>query len=306
MYLHHENIPWNKLTHSLKKRELYSSDFYFELSYEAAYQNIQNDIASKVNGFTLLFIKPEALLTDKIDILIEELQKYHFELVYASIKPISHVQISELWKYSWPAASIIRIIINQTYYTKYNCGILILQNTQCVSESASSFLAKVKGSPPYREPHIRYYMGAINIFLNHIHTPDDSADFMREAAIFFSWDELIEIYRRMQSHETITFNELKSVIKKNAYCIKNIIPESALNDLIHKVSSEMEISLGTDREAVLYDTYRELLLIKNQRAKFTHVILNKMKHADVLKWDFPLFVVITHYMEYYSEHDTLI
>lgn len=164
MYFHRENIPWNKLTLSLKKRELYSSDFYFELSYEAAFQNIQNDIVSKVSGFTLLFIKPEALLTDKIDILIEELQKHHYELVYASIKPISHVQISELWKYSWPAASIIRIIINQTYYTKYNCGILILQNTQCGPESASSFLTKIKGSPSYREPHIRYYIGAINIF----------------------------------------------------------------------------------------------------------------------------------------------
>ncbi len=306
MYLHHENIPWNKLTHSLKKRELYSSDFYFELSYEAAFQNIQNDIASKVNDFTLLFIKPEALLTDKIDILIEELQKHHFELVYASIKPISHVQISELWKYNWPAVSIIRIIINQVYYTKYNCGLLILQHTQCDSESASSYLAKIKGSPPYREPHIRFYMSAINVFLNHIHSPDDSADFMRETAIFFAWDELIEIYRRIQSHKTIPFQTLKNMAKTNLYYAEIITPENALNDLIHRVFGEMEISLGTDRGIALSDIYRELLLIKTQQAKFTHVILNKMKHANVLKWDFPLFVVITHYMEYYSEHDTLI
>lgn len=126
------------------------------------------------------------------------------------------------------------------------------------------------------------------------------------AAIFFAWDELIEIYRRIQSHETITFKTLKNMIKKNPYYIEIITPKNALNDLIHKVSGEMEISLGTDREFALSDIYRELFLIKNQQAKFTHVILNKMKHADVLKWDFPLFVVITHYMEYYSEHDTLI
>ena len=306
MYLHHENIPWNKLTQSSKKRDLYSYDFYFELSYEAAFQNMQNGIASKVNNFTLLFIKPEALLTDKIDILIEELQKHHFELVYASIKPISHVQISELWKYSWPAASIIRIIINQVYYTKYKCGILILKNTQYDTESASSFLTKIKGSPPYKEPHIRFYMSAINVFLNHIHSPDDSADFMREAAIFFAWDELIEIYRRIQSHKTIPLQSLKNFAKTNCYYAEIITPENALNDLIHRVCGEMEISLGTDREIFLSDIYRELLLIKNQRAKFTHFILNKMKNADVLKWDFPLFVAITHYMEYYSEHDPLI
>lgn len=65
MYLHNENIPWNELTTSLKKKELYSSDFYFEISYKTAVDNIRNDICSKINKYTLLFIKPEALLLKK-------------------------------------------------------------------------------------------------------------------------------------------------------------------------------------------------------------------------------------------------
>lgn len=305
MYLHQENIPWDKLTQSLKKKNVYSSDFYFELSYEAALQSIQSDIVSKINAFTLLFIKPETLLTKKIEVLIEDLQKHHFKLVYASIRSISHVQISELWKYAWSAASIIRIIINQMYYTKFDCGILILQNTQCGSESASSFLSKIKGKPPYSEPHIRYHMNAINIFLNYIHSPDDNADFMREAAIFFSWDELTEIYRRIQSNITIPFQTLRNMTKKYPYCVETTTPENALNVLIQKVSDEMEKSFETDRKIFLSDIYRELLSIKNKKSRFTHVILENMRKADVLEWDWSLFIVITHYMEYATKHNTL-
>ena len=48
MYLHNKNIPWSELTTSLKKKELYSSDFYFELSYKTAVDNIRNDVFLKL------------------------------------------------------------------------------------------------------------------------------------------------------------------------------------------------------------------------------------------------------------------
>lgn len=156
------------------------------------------------------------------------------------------------------------------YYTKFVCGMLVLQNTQCNPESATSFLSRIKGSPPYNEPHIRYQMNAINVFLNHIHSPDDNADFMRETAIFFAWDELIEIYRRMQSHITISFQTLRNMTKKYPYYAEIITPENALSDLIHKVSDEMEISIGTNRRTVLSDIYRELLLVKKQNSHMSH------------------------------------
>ncbi len=306
MYLHHENIPWNKITDSSKKKELYSADFYFELSYEAAFQSMQNNLVSNINDYTLLFIKPEALITNKINILIDDLQKHHFELVYVSIKPISHVQISELWKYAWPAASIIRIAINQVYYIKYECGVLVLRNSQCNSKSATNYLSKIKGKVPYSEPYIRYHMDAINTFLNHIHSPDDTSDFLREIAIFFSWDELTEIYRRMKLHITIPFQVLKSLAINYPYHSKTIVPEDALRNLIRKISDDIKLSHQISHKNDLTDIYEELLLIEAQKKKFTHILLEKMKTADVLEWEWSLFVVITQYMEYSTDHDPLI
>lgn len=306
MYLHNENIPWNELTTSLKKKELYSSDFYFEISYKTAVDNIRNDICSKINKYTLLFIKPEALLLKKIDVLIDDLQKHHFELVYASIRPINHVQISELWKYAWSAATIIRIIVNQVYYSKFEGGILILRNTQCAPEGASSFLSQIKGTSPYNDPHIRYHMNALNIFLNHIHSPDENADFMRELAIFFAWDELNEIYRRMQSNVTISFQKLWDLTNSYSNCAEIITPEKALDNLIHHVFKETQKSHETERKIVLSEIHSELISIRNNKNRFTHDLIEKMVNADVLNWDWPLFIAITYYMEYSTEYDALI
>lgn len=183
MFLHHKKIPWANLTTSFRKRMYFSSDFYFELSYEAALQTIKTEISSRLKNYTLLFIKPEAF----IDILINDLKMHHFELVYISVIPISHVQISELWKYMWSGATLTRIIVNQAYYTKYKCRILILQNTDYTGHDLCAYLSQIKGSTskgPYINPDIRYLIDSINTFLNHIHSPDEIADFMRETPVF--------------------------------------------------------------------------------------------------------------------------
>lgn len=309
MFLHRESIPWVELTISPKKEKLFSSDFYFELSYEAALQTIKSDIGLKLRNYTLLFIKPEALISNKTDILIEELKKHHFELVYISIKPISHTQISELWKYMWSSASLIRIIINHAYYTQYDCGVLILRNRHHTSRDSCAFLSEIKGSTskgPYKEPDIRYHMNAINTFLNHIHSPDEIVDFMREMAVFFNWDELKEIYYCILTNKTISFDILKDKSPLNA-CFSTVIPPAEiLVTLIQKIQEEIQTSTQMSRTLKLTNIYKELLLIKSKKTKLSHTLLEKMRDSSVLVWDWPMFIFVTTYMEYFNDYQSLI
>lgn len=309
MFLHHKIIPWADLTTSSHKRKYFSSDFYFELSYEAALQTIKTEISSRLKNYTLLFIKPEAFITNKIDILINDLKKHHFELVYVSVKHISHVQISELWKYMWSGATLTRIIVNQAYYTKYKCGILILQNTDYTGHDLCAFLSQIKGSTskgPYKNPDIRYHMDSINTFLNHIHSPDEIADFMRETAVFCDWNELIEIYNKILTKETINFDILRDFADKYPISENSISPELAMQTLLQKISKEIQVSIQDSQKSALTNIYNKLLLVQSNKALFTNELLEEMQQANVLVWDWPMFILITTYMDYFTDCQTLI
>lgn len=308
MFLKTKKILLPELTSSLKKQEIYSNDFYFELSYEMASQILNSKMKTILRNHVFLLIKPETFITNKTDILIKDLKKHHFELVYVSLEPINHTQITELWKYMWSGASLMRIITNQEYYSRYICGLLILRNTKYKDTDLCSFMTKIKGSSPngyYKESTIRYHMNSINTFLNYIHSPDEIADFMREIAIFFQWDDLKEIYNRIFRESSIDFYELENLATTYPYKASSLPCELILDTLLQNIQKEIQLTNLHSQELVLSDIYDKLLAIKRKNIKFTYELYSKMCSEGIFEWSWPMFIFVTTYMEFFNGYQTI-
>lgn len=308
MFLQTGRILFSGLTSSLKKQETFSNDFYFELSYKMASQILNRKMKTILKNYVFLLIKPEAFITNKIDILIKDLKEYHFELVYVSLKPINHTQISELWKYMWSGASLMRIITNQEYYSRYMSGLLILRNTKYNDTDLCSFMTKIKGSSSnghYKESTIRYHMNSINTFLNYIHSPDEIADFMREIAVFFQWNELNEIYNRIFHESSIDFVELENLATIYPYRASPLPCELILDTLLQNIQNEIHLTNQDSQELALLDIYNKLLAVKRKNIKFTYDLYSKMCSEGVFEWSWPMFILVTTYMEFFNGYQTI-
>ena len=298
MFLHNENIPWEELHTTIKKRELFSKDLYFELSFEAANFILENNLAKTLKDYTYLMIKPETLILNKTNELISLLKD--FDLVYYCIKRISHVQISELWKYAWSAASLIRIITNLQFYPQFDCVLLVLHKKCTKNKNACDFLTEIKGSTPLGayQPHtIRYKLKYINKFMNYIHTPDDVADLLRELGIFFDWDSLIEIFTAIKNKKTIDYNDLRADLSNKNYKIRDTDPSALLSKLI--IDLEKDPQIPPKIIATLKD-------IKNGKSKLTIELIENLRKVHKLNWACEFVIIITSFMEYSSPYDSLI
>lgn len=308
MFLQTEKISFSGLTSSLKKQEIFSNDFYFELSYKIATQILKSQMIARLKNHVFLLIKPETFITNKTDILIKDLKEHHFELVYASLKHINHTQISELWKYMWSGASLIRIVTNQEYYSRYMCGLLVLRNTKYNDTDLCSFMTKIKGSSSngiYKEPTIRYHMNSINTFLNFIHSPDEIADFIREIAVFFQWDDLIEIYDRIFHESSISFYELENLATTYPYKASTIPYEFIMDTLLQNIQNTIQLANRDSQELALSDIYNKLFAIKRKKEKFTYELYSKMCSESIFEWSWPMFIFVTTYMEFFNGCQTI-
>lgn len=308
MFFQTQKILFSGLTSSLKKQEIFTKDFYFELSYEIASQILNSKMKTILKNHVFLLIKPETFITNKIDILIKDLKKHHFELVYVSLKPINHTQISELWKYMWSGASLMRIITNQEYYSRYMSGLLILRNTRYNDTDLCSFMTKIKGSSlngHYKESTIRYHMNSINTFLNYIHSPDEIADFMREIAVFFQWDDLNEIYNRIFHESSIDFYELENLATTYPYKASTLPCELILDTLLQNIQDGIQLANQAAQEIALSDIYNKLLAIKRKNIKFTYDLYSKMCSEGIFEWSWSMFIFVTTYMEFFNGYQTI-
>lgn len=308
MFLQTEKILFSGLTSSLKKQEIFSNDFYFELSYEVASRILNNKMKTILKNHVFLLIKPETFITNKIDILIKDLKEHHFELVYVSLKLINHTQISELWKYMWSGASLMRIITNQEYYSRYMSGLLILRNTKYNDTDLCSFMTKIKGSSStghYKESTIRYRMNSINTFLNYIHSPDEIADFMREIAVFFQWDDLNKIYNRIFHESSIDFYELENLATTYPYKASPLPCELILDTLLQNIQKRIPLANQDSQELALSDIYNKLLAIKRKNIKFTYDLYSQMCSEGIFEWSWPMFIFVTTYMDFFNGYPSI-
>ena len=310
MFFNNE-IDWGGLTVLEQKKRLYANDFYFEFSYQTACQILRENISQILSNYTLVFIKPEAFITQRINILIDDLKKHGFELVYVMVKDINNVVISELWKYSWSAASLIRIIVNQTYYTSFPGGVLVLRNLKLPSEyeNVCAYFSAIKGHTvggSYKAPQIRYHMNAINIFLNHIHSPDDNADLIRELAIFCDWKDLSSVYNRIAHNDVIDFNELYSQATSYPYYAEETKAENVLDNYIINTKKKMNNSFGLVNTDKLMEIHNTLSQVRKGNIKFTDSMLEQMVQNDLWSWDWESFIMLTEYMEYFNGNSPLL
>lgn len=248
------------------------------------------DFPKILKSHCLVILKPECLLTNKVDKAIDILREYGFEPVYIKIKTLSQQQVFSLWKYGWENASTARILMNYIVMSYSPCAILLLKNHGDILEDPCVFLNSKKGSSfPIESDHtsIRYKLGAVNNFLNYIHVSDSFADMIREMAILFDYNELLSLYKTLQNTATQSSEDYKAIV--DPY-IKN-----------YTISDPY----------ILFKNYVEDFSNNNKNIRETQIALNKalsykkipnelfidLLYNNLIIWDWNSIVFFSTYIE---------
>lgn len=301
-------IDWANLTHFTKKREYFSADHCFILSNKIGEYILNDKMAFLLKDYTLLMIKPESFLLNKLQEIFSLLEKYHFSPVYYKFCTVSCIKSAELWKYHWSAATFIRIIVSQKLMSFSEGLILVLKNTNRNEEFASSYLCSLKGSAieaNRKAHHFRSILKPLNRLLNYIHTADEPIDFIRELGIFFDWDELFRVYQDIKDN---TILDLQSILIESNSFIKN-------NEIInpYKVLERYKIWFTQKRNTIKQmdiTTFNGILTkideVLNGKGFFDIKLLIDLQKLNLLEWNWDLLVIMTTFINYDSGEDPII
>lgn len=305
------NINFSVLTKNNRKKQLFSTDFNFEYSYKIGKGILGQNFEALLSDYAMLIVKPEALITNKVSKIISLLTKYNFEPVFFVFKKMSHIQVSEIWKYVWSASTLPRIIANEKFFSLFDSLIIILRNKQRNEDYATAYLCKLKGSanPEDRGPeNFRSIIKPITPLLNHLHTADEPIDFIRETGILLEWDELTTMYDYLKSNHTYSFDAIQ--YSANAYVNAEYWdnPEQILHRYINALKSELrKCSTGSSNFIYLDKAIKQLINVSRSKDAFLDIdFLQNLKLSGYLNWSWDLLIILTQYIEYKTERPTLI
>jgi len=174
------------LSHSPKKDWLYAQDPFFRIGFYNLQKNCK-DLQDFCENYTYLIIKPDGVAARCFDNVIAHLERNHFKICHTDLIYFDTTKSILFWSYEsnfFPVEwfSLINVLFNN----QPSIIILIKDEIEIKSESASSRLNKLKGDAfaHLRKPfQLRTVIGAGSGFLTFVHTPDDPLSMLREWAI---------------------------------------------------------------------------------------------------------------------------
>lgn len=286
------------MSRSKKKLDIYSRDYYYEMSFTQAYDILQESLLFHMNNIALLIIKPDAELMNRIPQIIQWLFSNGYEILYVSELHVTHTQTKELWKYQWSSASIDRIIVNEKLMEMEHSFLLLLRNREYISTNnypLSVRLTEQKGAANETlrsEHHLRSILKPLNIIFNYVHTADEPADVIREIGVLCGTSELPIVYTSILSGHIRPYSMIleKTRRKKAAEVGK---PE------------ELLLSLWDSARKKLYDPDRVVI-----EKHFFDVIQNKcflnlrllLLAGVIKKWTWDWLVASSFFIQYDSNN----
>lgn len=276
---------------------------YFNNDFEYYFSNkfcngIYSDFTKTLKNCALVILKPECLLTNKINEAIDILKEYDFEPVYLKIKTLSQQQVFSLWKYGWENATIARVLMNYVVMSFSPCVIIIVKNKSNSLKEPCEFLNSQKGNAYPTESDnvsIRYRLGAFNNFLNYIHISDSIYDMVREIAVLYDYIEMIELIEALKSNKFIS---LKLIQKEALPYIKNFVfpnPTNLFNEYISSFEDNHN-DITKDIKKSHHESF--------ERKSISNELFLSLMSNNLINWDWNNIVLFSSYIETIDKNKT--
>lgn len=231
------------LTCSEFKRRLYGTDTYAIEGLEAVQDVAGEEARLFCYQHSLLVVKPEAVVARKLEQIFSWLEKVGFLIVEAIPFRFSPTITRGLWGYHWNAVTgVHRRVVDLLVESGPSVAILV-RSTEPGELPASLRLADLKGhaNPARRQPgQLRYELGDHNALLNHVHSPDEPIDLLRELAVVVPGAELKRVLGAAHGRQMVTARQLGQSLVPSLY--RDAGPVQSLN--LSQVLAEVEAALG--------------------------------------------------------------
>ena len=183
------------LTALAEKGAVYESDRWFQAGLDAASAHLDWSSLRRVATITA---KAEAVATRQLDVTFEFLRRHGFAIAAAREVWFDASNVHQMWMYHWNVATPDRRALAQDLLSMGPALFLVVvdESSPCRIPGPAR-LSALKGSayPSRRRPgQLRNLVGAQGRMLTFIHTADEPADVLREAALLFSDAELEELF----------------------------------------------------------------------------------------------------------------
>ena len=202
------------------KRRLYGIDTYAIEGLEAAQSVAGEDAQSFCHQHALLVVKPEAVVTRQLERIFTWLEGASFTIVEAVPFRFTPGITRGLWAYHWNAATgAHRRIVDFLVESGPSLAVLV-RTTESRGLPATLRLAALKGhaDPARRQPgQLRYELGNYNALLNHVHSPDEPIDLLRELAVIFTGHGLERILGAAQGEQAVDARQLGRSLTPSLY-----------------------------------------------------------------------------------------
>ena len=193
-------VPLFDLTFDHQKLRLYPMDIELRLVWEDLYRKLREETYRFACEHTLLVIKPESFRRRFAGPIINFLEEAGFAVTFASLVSLSGVEERFIWRYQWNKSTSDRQKLSNIKNRHDQSVLLGLRNTiEDDGLPASVRLHELKGSSAFldqrRPHHLRSLLGSSDKGVTYVHCPDEPADFLREASVFFAdSDELLSAF----------------------------------------------------------------------------------------------------------------
>lgn len=277
------------------KEAYFNNDFEYYFSNEFG-KMIHHNFPNILKNCALVILKPECLLTNRINVALRILKEYNFEPIYFKIKILSQQQVFSLWKYGWNEASLARILMNCIVMDFSPCVIIVLKNNLDSLKDPCEFLNLHKGkSCISKSDHvsIRYRLGAVNNFLNFIHISDSFDDMVRELALLYTYDEIIALFEALKNNITISMNCIQEEAMPyiNNYVFSD--PITLFKEYIISLSNK-----STNRN-IMEELHKAFEKKSISNELFISLISN-----NLIDWDWHSIILFSSFIETIDEHKT--
>jgi nucleoside diphosphate kinase len=231
------------LSSSEFKRRLYGTDTYAIEGLEALKRALGEAAQDFCRQHAFLVVKPEAIVTRQLGTILAWLEQAGFRLVYASSFRFTPAMTRALWGYHWNAVTgAHRRAIDLLVGSGPSVAIVVAA-VEVDEVPATLRLVDLKGSadPARRRPgQLRYELGSFNRLLNHVHSPDEPIDLLRELAVVLSPSELDVAFEAARSGACVDAADLAQELAASVYPAAG--PEQALD--LADVLGAVEPSIG--------------------------------------------------------------
>jgi nucleoside diphosphate kinase len=233
-----DDTDWRLLTRDPHKPATYNGDGQFRQSW-SDWKNLAAGTSSAIYRYTSLLLKPETFAARKTGLILDRVRKLGFRATYAKEVQFDDKSIQAAWRYQMDKSSDDRFRLRGCFWGDTTSVYIVLRGPPA-DECAADRLARLKGSahPEKQIPGtLRHGLGGPNAMFSFLHTPDDTADFIRELSVWLTYGERYDLIRAINAAKLESEESVLAAIARleSSRPVVSLDTRKALADLIASV-----------------------------------------------------------------------